>query len=85
MKKIKPKKLPPYRDLADLPENKRIDAICARLRTGEIVGVVIDDEQPKVDRYLKKIRNRMSGQIEVEESPGPVPESRVLKIRMVVS
>jgi len=47
-------KKPGYADLADLPENKRIDII-GKLVTDEkkTINVVVDDDGKKVDRYAK--------------------------------
>jgi hypothetical protein len=43
-----------YADLGDLPEDERIKVIAATAAAGEIVGFVVDDN-PKADRYIKKL------------------------------
>lgn len=43
-----------YADLADLPEDDRIEAI-ARAAANCVVGFVVDDDR-KADRYIEKLK-----------------------------
>jgi len=43
-----------YADLADLPEDERIDIIGRTAAGGQIVGFFVDD-QKKAARYIKKL------------------------------
>lgn len=61
-----------YADLADLPEDDRIAAIVrtARAKPGQIIGVAVDDEPGKVERYKTKLR--MAGLQILGDAAGPV-------------
>jgi hypothetical protein len=43
-----------FADLADLPEDTRIEAIASAAESGELVGFVVEDDA-KADRYVKKL------------------------------
>jgi hypothetical protein len=64
--------MPPFLDMHRLPEDERIKQICAALATGAKVGVVVDADPGKADRYLSKIRAGLPGVRVINRSPGPV-------------
>lgn len=66
------KPMPPFLDMHRLPEDERIKQICAALATGAKVGVVVDAEPGKAERYLSKIRAGYPGTRVISRSPGPV-------------
>ena len=59
-----------YADLADLPEDERIAIIAATAKSGKIVGVCVDDEKPKVERYIRKLA--ALGVRIIDQTRGPV-------------
>lgn len=81
-----PDKLPGFADLADLPEDKRIEIIGKFVtEQKKIVGVALDDDKKKVDRYISKMLIRfpglviesktklMAGTVLVRVGPKPTP------------
>lgn len=44
-----------YADLADLPEDERIRIAAETAARGHVVGVVVDDEPGKPERYIQKL------------------------------
>lgn len=77
-------KKPKYMDLADLPENKRIQAIGEIANSGKVVTFIVDTEgkdgNAKADRYMKKIKSRFPNVIELGRFPGPVDDVITIKI-----
>ena len=59
-----------FMDLADLPEDDRIQLIGQRARTGERVLFFVDDED-KADRYLKKLQEQFPDIVCVARFKGP--------------
>lgn len=57
-----------YADLADLPEDERIDIIGRMASHGKVVGVFVDDDV-KADRYIDKLVTRYPVRI-VDRGPG---------------
>lgn len=77
-------KLKGYADLADLPENKRLDVIAEYVLTGMKVAVCVDDDPPeKLERYKKKLLNRVKRPIVFEYSgAGPVSGTSMFTVRL---
>ena len=59
-------------DMHSVPEDARISAICASIVRGRRTVVCIDDDAPKVARYLAKIRDQVPHARVVKRTPGPV-------------
>lgn len=72
-------KKPRYADLADLPENKRIQIIGERAMKGEVIAFVVEDDR-KADRYLKKIANRFPKIVQLARVPGPIEGAVTVKV-----
>lgn len=66
-----------FADLADLPEDERIRIIAQTAQAGEIVGFVVDDE-PKADRYIRKLRAYPVRII--DRGPGPVKDTVMVRV-----
>lgn len=68
-----------YADLADLPEDARIRAVVtnARAHRGDIIGVFVDDEPEKVERYQTKLR--MAGLRIIDVTDGLVKRSKLIR------
>ena len=65
--------LPPFLDLHRLDEDARIDLIGRTVSEGKkTVGVCVDDEEGKPERYARKIRERFPGVRLESRLPGPV-------------
>lgn len=64
----------PFQDMAHVEEDQRIQMIGEMvIREGKTVGVLVDDIPAKVERYLRKIKERFP-QIKVEyQGKGPTP------------
>lgn len=73
-----------YADLADLPEDKRIEIIAATAARGEVVGFVVDDE-PKADRYIMKLMKRFPACRIIDRRPGPVAGTVLVRVGPVES
>lgn len=56
------------RDLHRLEEDKRIELIGAQART-QVVGVMIDDEPAKIERYKRKLAERFPETTFIDETP----------------
>lgn len=71
-----------YADLASLSENKRIQLI-GRVVTVELktVAVAIEDDAKKISRYRDKLNLAHPDLIEIEQLPGLVPATVILKIK----
>lgn len=70
-----------YADLADLPEDERIEIIGRQVmgerKTG---GIVVDNEPEKVARYQQKLRDRFPGIIINDPVAGPVPNTVTIRV-----
>lgn len=72
-----------YADLADLPEDKRIELIVHRvIAHGETIGVVLENEPKKIERYRRKIHAAAAVPVEIEQLAGLVPNTVTLKIKL---
>jgi hypothetical protein len=47
-----------FADLADLPEDDRIQIIAESVEAGQVVGFFVDDDA-KADRYIRKLGTRV--------------------------
>jgi hypothetical protein len=60
-----------YADLADLPEDERIEAVAHYVRDhGLTAAVMVDDEPGKPERYARKLREH--GCRIISQSKGPI-------------
>jgi hypothetical protein len=70
-----------YSDLANLPEDKRIEIIGRTVVTSrQTVAVAIDDEPKKVARYIRKLNDRNPGLLNIEQVAGVVPNTVTLRV-----
>ncbi len=69
-----------FADLADLPEDERIRIIgeTAERNPGQRIGFVVDDE-PKADRYIKKLTTRFRVSV-ITRGSGPVKDSYMVTV-----
>jgi hypothetical protein len=68
-----------YQDLADRPEDDRIDRIGEAVMQGRRVAFIVDDEPGKADRYAEKLTSRFPEVEVVAREPGFVPRTVILK------
>lgn len=69
-----------FRDVADLPEDERIDIIGRTAsRTSGLVGFIVDDEA-KADRYIAKLLAAYPLLRVVDRGPGPVASTVLVRI-----
>lgn len=70
-----------FADLADLPEDERIQLIAntAKHHPGSVIGVAVDDEDEKIERYKKKLRAH--GLTIIDVKPGPVAKAKFISVR----
>lgn len=74
-------KFPPYKDIADEPEDERIRQIGEKtMRDRLIVGFITDKEEGKAERYIKKLRERYPGIRVIHQGDGPVAETILVKV-----
>jgi hypothetical protein len=55
---MKKKKMPPFADLEKLPEDDRIALMGQMASQGKVVGVMIDNDTVKIQRYKAKLAAR---------------------------
>lgn len=67
-----------YADLADLPEDARIEMIGEMAARGLLVGFVVEDDE-KADRYVGKLVDRFKVRI-VDRMPGPVKNTVLVRV-----
>lgn len=67
-----------FADLADLPEDTRIDIIGQTASGGALVGFVVDDDE-KADRYIKKLSERFKVRI-IDRGAGPVANTILVRV-----
>lgn len=69
-----------FADLADLPEDERIVIMVktAKDNPGQIIGVAVDDEDAKVERYRCKLE--AGGLRIIDVKPGPVKGVRLIRV-----
>lgn len=61
-------------DLFKLPEDERITVIVDYVRTGQRIGILLENETlapGKIQRYIRKVKERMSS-VTAEITDGPV-------------
>ena len=64
----------PYRDLYGIPEDERIRQIGEHVGRGEVLGVILEADQPdKVARYIQKVTERFPEAEHLDTTPGPTP------------
>ncbi len=64
-----------YRDVADLPEDVRIDLIGkTAMQQRKTVAFLTDAEPGKADRYISKLLERFPGIEVLSRSDGPIPD-----------
>jgi hypothetical protein len=69
----------PFLDLHRTEEDQRIKIIGQAAMSGKSVGVLIDDEEDKIARYIKKVTEQFPGVKLVERMKGPAPGVVTLK------
>jgi hydrogenase maturation factor HypF (carbamoyltransferase family) len=69
----------PYRDLHSLPEDERIKMIGKYCMEGNKVGVILEKDDEKIQRYIRKIQEHYPGVGVIEQVDGPVPSVVTLK------
>lgn len=67
-----------FTDLADLPEDDRIRIAAETAEKGHIVGVVVDDEPGKPERYIRKLAAYPVRVI--DRKPGPVKKTILIRV-----
>jgi hypothetical protein len=65
-----------FADLADLPEDERIAIIVRTASAGNVVGVVVDDDQA-ADRYIRKLNARVRV---IDRQAGPVKGTVLIRV-----
>lgn len=66
--------MPFYEDLADQPEDERIQRIGEEvMKRGRVCAVCVDDEPDKPERYIRKLTAKFPGLQVLDRFPGPVP------------
>ena len=77
--------MPPYKDIADHPEDERIRQIGEKaMKEKLVVGFFVDSEGPttfdKADRYIAKLTKRFPGIRVMHKGPGIVAETVLVKV-----
>lgn len=67
-----------FADLADLPEDARIEIIGKAASDGAVVGFVVDDDN-KADRYIRKLSEQFHVRV-IDRSEGPVKHTVLVRI-----
>lgn len=71
----------PYKDIADEPEDERINQIGEKaMREKLVVGFITDSEAGKAERYIKKLQERFPGIRVIYQGSGPVAETVLVKV-----
>lgn len=74
----------PYEDLYLRNEDARIERIGEEIKKGKLVAVLIDNEEDKIQRYIKKLKERCNAVI-VSREDGPVNNVVTLRVKQNVS
>lgn len=69
---------PSYADLADIPEDERIEAIGRTAEHRHSVAFIVEDNE-KADRYIAKLTSRFRVEV-TGRGDGPVPGTVFVKI-----
>lgn len=79
--------MPPYADLHDLPEDKRIDMIGHRVVDHhEVVGFFVDrngEDRSKGDRYIAKLKKKFPQISVIARLDGPIDGAELIKVGVV--
>lgn len=75
----------PYKDLADLPEDERIQQIGEKaMKDRLVVGFFVDSEGPdgfaKADRYISKLKAGFPGIHVMHRGEGLVADTKLVKV-----
>lgn len=75
-------KKPYYADVADHPEDKRIDIIGNQAMTGAVVGFIVESENngEKGDRYIAKLARKFPKLIVRKRAPGPIDGCEAIQV-----
>jgi hypothetical protein len=72
--------MPQFADIADLPEDRRIELIGHRaVDHNETVGFIVEDNK-KADRYIDKLKAKHPNIRLIYRGPGPVPDTILVKV-----
>jgi hypothetical protein len=72
---------PPFADLGDLDEDKRIDIIGnAVCKSGGVVGFVTDAEPGKPERYIAKLKAKFPEIVVVGQFYAPTTKTMLIKV-----
>ena len=67
-------------DLHRLPEDERIRLIGEAAASGQIVGVLLEKDEPeKIERYIRKIKQRFPTVTLLDRTDGPTPSVVTLR------
>lgn len=69
-----------YSDLADLPENQRIEIIGKAAEAGNLCGIALEDDDEKIRRYIEKLTTRFPKVRHISTAPGIVPGTVLVSI-----
>lgn len=73
--------MPPFKDIADNPEDERIREIGEKtMREKLVVGFITDSEAGKAERYIRKLTERFPGIRVIYRGDGPVAETVLVKV-----
>jgi hypothetical protein len=74
-------KEPDYADITDFEEDKRIEIIGNRvIGENKICSFITDDEAGKADRYVRKLKEKFPGIVEIARGRGPVANTVWVKV-----
>ena len=72
---------PRYKDIADDPEDERIQKIGdMAMRGRKVVSFVTDSDPGKLDRYISKLESRFPGIRVIAKGEGPVKDTVWAKV-----
>lgn len=78
--------MPFYKDLADLPEDRRIEIIGRYVRINKKpVAFVVEtggSDEGKGDRYLKKLLDKFPDLKLISRFPGPIRNTELIKVEL---
>lgn len=70
-----------YKDIADIPEDERIQKIGNFVMSRQqVVGFITDSEPGKADRYIAKLQERFPGIVILGRYNGPVANTVTVKV-----
>ena len=71
-----------YADLHKFDEDSRIKLICRQARAGDKVGVIVDNQPEKIDRYIAKIKATLPAAIIERIGPGPTAGAYSIRVHL---